>query len=364
VDAVATATNERAGRWRPALTRTFGLTLAVVALLGGAAAIFFSGPPNLLAGIVGLSGGVALLMTGVVLSRGFGKSPAGVIFALVGLVYLAVGGLLIGAGDRTFNQLGAPHFLIAAGIVFVGSALAVVGVAHGGPVFLAVDVCAGALLLATAICFVFGAPASGGAAVLAAVSFAFLPMLPMLAYRLARLPIPSVPTGPDDLKSDTSTVDGARVLARSERADEFLAALLGALAVIGFGCGLVVAVSGGLAGVILAAVLGLLMLIRARWFISRRQRLPLLIAGAVTLAFMVIAIYVPGSQVTRLFGVTGLLLITGAAGTGVALSGAEQRRSPVGGRMLDILEVLLIVAVVPLAIWASGLYGWVRSLNG
>ena len=59
----------------------------------------------------------------------------------------------------------------------------------------------------------------------------------MFAYRLARMPIPSVPTGPEDLKTDTESVDGQRVLARSERADEFLAALLGALAVIGLGVG-------------------------------------------------------------------------------------------------------------------------------
>ena len=46
VDAVATATNDRSGRWQHGTTRTFGLTLAVVALLGGAAAVLFAGPPQ------------------------------------------------------------------------------------------------------------------------------------------------------------------------------------------------------------------------------------------------------------------------------------------------------------------------------
>ena len=40
-----------------------------------------------------------------------------------------------------------------------------------------------------------------------------------------------------------------------------------------------------------------------------------------------------------------------------------RRLSPVLGRLLDVFEVLLIVSVVPLAVWASGLYAWVRSLN-
>ena len=91
------------------------------------------------------------------------------------------------------------------------------------------------------ICFTTGAPAAAGAAGIVAFAFAWLPALPMISYRLARLPIPSIPTGPDDLKTDTETVDGRRVLARSDRADEFLAALLGALAVLGAGGSLVLA---------------------------------------------------------------------------------------------------------------------------
>jgi hypothetical protein len=46
------------------------------------------------------------------------------------------------------------------------------------------------------------------------------------------------------------------------------------------------------------------------------------------------------------------------------LSSANRKPSPIGGRVLDIFEVLLIVAIVPLAVWVSGLYGWVRSLRG
>jgi type VII secretion integral membrane protein EccD len=363
VDAVATATSERAGRWRPAATRTFGLILAVLALLGGAVAVFFSGPPDVIGGVVGLGAGATLMLAATILSRAFGQSPIGVIFALVALVYLAVGGVLIGAGEATIGDLGTPHLLIAASVLLLGSAIAIVAVAHAGPLFLACAVGSGALLLATGVCFVTGAPPSAGAAVLAAFAFAWLPALPMFAYRLARMPIPSVPTGPDDLKTDTESVDGQRVLARSERADEFLAALLGALAVIGVGCGIVVSTAGA-PGVLLAIVLGLLMFARARWFLSRRQRLPLLIAGAVTLAFTLVAVYVAGGQLLRIIGIPGLLGITAAVGTGFALSKAERRGSPVPGRLLDIFEVLLIVTVIPLAVWASGLYGWVRSLNG
>lgn len=364
VDAVATATNDRSGRWRQSSTQSFGITLAVIALIAGAAAILFAGPPLLLAGVVAIGAAVALLLAGVVLSRGFGRSPVGMVFALVGMVYAAVGGLLIGGGDLPLLGLGAPHILIAAGVVLVYSVSSIVAVAHGSPVFLSAAICAGALLLGTLVCFTTGTPAATGAAGIVAFAFAWLPALPMISYRLARLPIPSIPTGPDDLKTDTETVDGRRVLARSDRADEYLAALLGALAVLGVGGSLVLAISGGLPGILLAAVLGLLMLARARWFISRRQRLPLLISGTATLGLTLVGLYLAASQIIQLVAVPAVLAIVAAVATAFGVSRSERRSSPVAGRALDIVEVLLILAVVPLAAWASGLYGWVRSFNG
>ena len=196
----------------------------------------------------------------------------------------------------------------------------------------------------------------------AALFATWLPALPMISYRMARLPIPSVPTGPEDLKTDAETVDGKRVLEQSERADAFLAAIIAALAVIGAGAGLVLAAS-SVSGLLLSVVLGLLMLMRARWFLSRRQRLPLLVAGTVTLGGAVCAGYLASDHLLRLVVVPGMLIIVAAVGVGVGLA-AERRRSPVPARLLDIFETLLIVAIVPLAVWAGGLLGWVRSLNG
>jgi type VII secretion integral membrane protein EccD len=364
VDAVATATRERAGRWQSSTTRQFGLTLAVVALIGGAAAILFAGPPRVLAGVVGLGGAIALLLTATVLSRAFGQSTIAAVFALVALVYAAVGGVLIGADDVTpLSQLGAPHLLLATAALLIGTAIATVAVASVGPLFLGTAVCVGALMLATAVCFVTGAPAETGAAAAAAIAFAWLPGLPMIAYRLARLPVPSVPAGPEDLKTDTESVDGQRVLDQSERADAFLAALLGAIAVIGAGASLVLAGS-NLAGLVLASVLGLLMLARARWFLSRRQRLPLLGAGSVALGAAIVASYVAGGQLPRLIAVPALLVLIAGMAASIALAAGDRRRSPLPGRILDIFEMLLITAVIPLAVWASGLYSWIRSLNG
>jgi hypothetical protein len=34
------------------------------------------------------------------------------------------------------------------------------------------------------------------------------------------------------------------------------------------------------------------------------------------------------------------------------------------GRALDILEIGLILTIVPLAVWVSGLYHWIRTVRG
>jgi len=360
VDAVATATRERAGRWQPSVTRAVGLSVAVIALLGGAVAVLFAGPPQFLSGVVALSAAASLLLVATILSRAFGQSPTGLVFALVALVYATVGGLLVAAGERTVTQLGSPHLLLAAATLLMATSLATVAVGHSGPVFLTVAVSVIAIILTAGVSFATEAPINAGAAVVAAFAFAWLPALPMLSYRLARMPVPSVPTGPEDLKTDTESVDGARVLQQSERADEYLAALLGALAVIGAGAGLVLAPS-GTPGVLMAAVLGLLMVIRARWFISRRQRLPLLIAGLITLGGAVMAIYLNSDLILRLVGVPGILIAVAVAG--FVAAAVQRRHSPRTARLLDIFEVLLIIAIVPLALWASGLYGWVSTLG-
>jgi type VII secretion integral membrane protein EccD len=364
VDAVATATQSRAGRWGPSTSRIFGLILAVTALLGGAVAVLFSGPPNAPGGLVGLAMALVLLVVATVLSRAFSQSSIAVIFGLIAGVYAAIGGLLLLGGDLSIGQLGAGHALIAAGALLVTGVIAAVAIADAGPLFLSTALAAFALLAGSFICLAFDTRAATGAAIVVAVTFAWLPALPMLAYRMARLPIPSIPTGGEDLKTDRETVDGERVLARSERADEFLAAMLGAFAVIGAVSGMVAAFGGGGPGTALGAVLGLLMMIRAKWFLSRRQRLPLLVAGSATVAVTIVAIYVNGSTVTRLIAIPVLLLVVAGISVSFGLSAADRKPSPIAGRVLDIFEVLLIVAIVPLAVWVSGLYGWVRSLRG
>jgi len=364
VDAVATATRERAGRWQPATTRRFGLGVGVVALVAGAAAVLFAGPPGALAGAVGLVVAALLVAVAATVSRVAGDSGTGVLISLTAMGFGAAGGLVVAAGDRAVADLAGPHVLLAAVVVLVLSAVGMVSVSDGAEVYLATSAVAVAVSLSAALVLVFGLTAAGAAALILALLLATVPALPMLSYRMAGLPVPSVPTGPEDLRTDTESVDGRRVLLLSERADAFLAGMLGAVAVFAAGAAVVMSASGGLAGVLMSATSGLLLMSRARWFISRVQRLPLLLAGLVGVSSALLAAYVVAEPVMRLAAVLPAALVVALVSIAYALAGAGRKHSPMWGRTLDIIEILLILAVLPLAAWVGGLYGWARSLRG
>jgi len=364
VDAVATATQERAGRWSLATTRRFAVIFASAALAGGAVAVLFAGPPQLPGGLVGLGLGLALVATATVLARVAGDARTSVLFGLVALAYAGAGGLLVLAGDRPLNRLTAAHVLLAATAIVVYAAILAVALGVATPVFFGACATGTALGVGSGICLLFGASPAAAAAVVGALVFACIPALPMFAYRLARMPVPSVPTGPEDLKADVETVDGLRILALSDRADAFLTGLIGTTAVIVLGAELVLAVTGDYRAVLLCAVLALLLLLRARPLPGRFQRIPLLVAGSVGLGLVAVGGFLVASPIVRLTAVLGGLVVAAVVTLAYGMGIAGRRISPLWGRYLDIIEVLLILAVIPLAAWVCGLYGWIRAIGG
>ena len=363
VDAFATGARTRSGRWTPTISRTAGLTAGVLALLAGVVALPFAGPPSVLAGAVALTLAVALLVVAVVFARALGDGRSATAFALVGTLYAGVGGLLVLAADRPLGELGYAHVAIAATLVLVAATIAAVGIPGAAPIFMCAGACAGAVLVTTGISTGFGIGVPAAAAVTVLVSSASLPMLPMLAYRMVGLPVPTVPTEREHLRQDPGAVDGARVLTLARRADAFLAAMLSALAIINAAAAILV-VFAGLPGIVLGGVLGLLPLVRARWFQGRAQKLPLLLSGGVALAAVAVAVFDRADGMTRLVGVFGATVLVAAVSIAFGLTRSRRQSSPVWGRLVDIVEVLLILALAPVVVWASGLLDWVRAIRG
>ncbi len=363
VDAVATATQTRAGRWQTGTTRRFSVVVAALALLGGAAVMLFAGPPLPLAAGVCLVVALALIVCGSVLARAFGQVRSSLVLALVALVYGGVGGLLVLAGNRSLGQLASVHVVLAATAVVVYAALATVAVGHSTGLFIGMSGAGSALGIGGSLCLFLGTPPAGAAAVVAALAFALFPTLPMLAYRLARLPVPAIPSGPDDLKADTDTVEGLRILAQSERADEYLTGLLGTVALIVLGAEVVLGLAGTLAAAVLGLLVALLLMLRARPLSGQLQRLPLLVAGAAGLGVTVVGFAMASSPLMRLTVIPAGLLVVAVAALVYGLGVAGRQISPVWGRLLDATEILMITLLIPVAAWVCGLYAWIRAIH-
>jgi type VII secretion integral membrane protein EccD len=287
------------------------------------------------------------------------------VLGVLAVVYGAAGGALLLVGRAGVSEVRAPQVLVGGAVLVLFAVLAALAVADYPHAFVGAVVCGVALVIAAAVCVTAGVGAAAGGAVVVCLALGSTPVLPSVAFRLARLPVPAVPTGPEELRTDRETVDGARVLARSQAADRYLTGLLGATAVVGLGAEVALAFGGaGWPRVALLAALALVLLTRARTFSTVTQRVPLMVAGAVGLGLLAAVLFQTGGALVRLGGVLPALVAVAAVAMGYGLAMAGKRVSPVWSRALDIVEVLLIVAVVPLAMWVCGLYGWIRAIKG
>lgn len=363
VDAVATATLERPGRWTVASTRRFATGLATVALLAGAAAVLLAGPPQLPSALTGLGLGLAVLLGATVIARVAGDGALGARFGLVALVYVGIGGLLLLAGEQSVSGLGAVHVLLAATALMIASAVASVAIGDRPQLFLGGIILGGMVSAGAVLSLTTQTGPAVPAVVIGTVAFAIFPALPMLSYRAARLPLPAVPAGPDDLRADTEQVESRRVLLLSDRAEAFHTGLINTVAILVAGSGVVVVFTAGWPGWVFGSVLGLLLLLRARPYRGWAGRTPVLVAGCAVLAAVGGAGFLTADPLARIGLVVGAALAAAAVSLGYGLGVAGRRISPVWGRLLDIGEVMLIISVVPLAAWIGGLFEWIATIR-
>jgi hypothetical protein len=115
------------------------------------------------------------------------------------------------------------------------------------------------------------------------------------------------------------------------------------------------------ASIVFAAVIGSVMLLRARTHHDVVRAAPLVVCGAVTFSALFIAIAAGyphrAPQVAVLATALGLLaLYAGFVGSSATVS-------PVGRRGVELLERFAFITVVPLTFWLCGLLGAARSVS-
>lgn len=362
-DVVATGVREGNGKWEGRHTRAVGGGAACGLLVAGAAALAFGGLTPVVTAVVAAALALLLVGVGAALSRAVGDSGTGALIGYAAMPYAFLAGLLAPAAGGGSAAVGAPQLLGALACTALVATLGGTAVADGVPGFLGAAIASMAGAVSAAVVMVTGAPPAGVAAAAVALVMAFGPVVPVLSFRLARVPLPSMPTTAEELRGDNQQLDSVSVLERTEAARRYATGMVVAMCLVGVTAHALLIADGRWIAAVMSAVLAFAQLMRARVFQGVGQRLWLLLTGLGGLGALAVAVGVAVGGVTSVAVVLGLLW-TAMIVVGLGVWLPTGRPSPFWGRAADIVEWLLIAALVPLALGALDVYAWVRGLAG
>ncbi|WP_432705389.1 type VII secretion integral membrane protein EccD [Actinorhabdospora filicis] len=364
VEAIADGAKVLGTPWQGRHTRRTGLTLAVILGVGTLFGVLSTGPGWLVTGVLTAAIGFGLLVAGLVLSRASGDSFAGGVIGAIGLPFAFTGGYLALGGDLPLGGFGAPQLLVASSALLLAGILGFVGIADLLRVFTAAAL-VGLFGIVAALVGLSSLGPDGVSAIVATMAVTLLPMCPLLAIRLAKLPMPELPQTAKDLVKEGSPPPKDRVFSAVLQADELLTGLIIGASFVAAVAEFVLSRTGTEPGkALLIGTIACVFLLRARLFPAVRQRIPLLITGVIGLSLLVADLIAglgkPAALAVLLGGVLPMAGLVAAAGIGYA----KRTPSPYLGRIADIVDILLIIAMVPLACLVLGLFGLVRGFGG
>lgn len=361
IDGVAAGTRERAGRWRPAMTRWAAVTLLAVVLALGLVVLALPDRPPVRAVTAGA------IAVGC-LAAAYGLRQPGavtVVLTLGGAGYAALAGLILptppnGTGGLVWST---PHLLTGA---VAAAALMAVGFAVLRPVR---PLCAAVLTAAALTGVSAGAGLLTGltvprvAGVVVVVATVAVTVVPVLAFRFSGLRLSPLPTTPEHLQEELDPVPSADVLQRAAVADRYMTALYGGIAAPTAVALVVVAHADGWSGPTLAAVAALVLLLASRPMTSGWHRLALLGAAVAGVAGVAVHLAVADATVRLLLpaaavpvGVLGSVLI--------ARHLPGRRLMPYWGRVGDLLHVVAGIALLPVLLALLDVYDFARAIGG
>ncbi|MBF9072526.1 type VII secretion integral membrane protein EccD [Streptacidiphilus fuscans] len=374
-DGVAHVLAGRADRWQPQHTRRLAVTVAALTLAALLWALLGFGPG---AAAAGTAGGLAVLLAAVAVTGDRLRSGDGtvVLAGTAALLFAATAGLTFRAaphgghgaygGFAGFGGFGGyapgePSVLVAAGAVAVLATvllglrvLPVVIPATALTVALAAGI--GALLARSS-----DLPAGQAAAVVAVALFVLGHFGPRLALRLARLRVPQLPHNAEELQQDIDPEPQERVERRVTAAHAYLNTLsLASALVYAVGLWCMVRESGWIGWVLPLAFCGAVLL-RSRGLTSTLQRVPMVLAGALGLALLLVVRGASHSPTGRAVAVVVLLVAAGLLLV-AAWRLPSSRLLPVWAHSGDLLETISAIALLPLLLQAVHAYAWFRSL--
>lgn len=363
VDVIATGARKIAPGWTTTATRHTTLAVAGGAFVVAALLLVLGGGPWRPAAYVSFGAAAVALVVAIALSRIIKDAAAAVPFGVLATILGLLGGLQLTLGERTLPDAGATQWLIGFAVLVLVSTIAYAGVAFRTQWFVA-GIFAGLLGLLGAWMSQWAIlDVMDAAAIVGSIAVVVTPAFPLLAIRLAKLPVPTLPTTTEELLADPPAEPLPRVHATVQRSDEILTGLFVGTAAAVAVCQLILVLSGNTSAVWLSWLVTVVCLLRARLFPTLRHRVPLLVAGLSGVLANALAALDAGSA-THLYLVVPLLVLGSIAVLALGRYLIANRPTPYMGRIADLLDVLLIVVIVPMCALVIGLYGYLRGLFG
>ncbi|MEY9950194.1 type VII secretion integral membrane protein EccD [Kitasatospora sp. GAS1066B] len=386
-DAIASAVEADRRFWSPDLMRAFGLIGAglLIVLLGFA--LWFSDLTHNMHGLPGVLCGVTALVLVAfagVRARVYRDDVAALTLGIGALPHALIAGTGILGVAHKYDGPGRLQFLVGCATMLVVAVLLVGLLPEKDSVFVAAAVLAAGGTLATfAAVLMPGTPANHIAAVAGVAALAAIGFLPALSARFARLPVGFSAPGQTRTRgsrameesSRAEAVQYERIAHQARRGHEVLVGLVGGCAAVIVGACTVLGFTDQMFPQLLALALGIATMLRARLFRYTAQVFSLTVAGLLGLGLLILGLslhtplfIIKATSTTavdlRTLWLGGSIALGATLLVAIALVVPRLGVSPFWGRILDMVDSLLMMALVPLSLAVLNVYALVRGATG
>ncbi|MFG2051451.1 type VII secretion integral membrane protein EccD [Micromonospora sp. NPDC048935] len=359
VDGVGEQARTSPWRWTVARTRAMLLTDGVVLLAVGLVVLWLGGPAVVRATVAAALAVVLLAAAGLV-SRAVPDPRTGTLLAMAAAGYSATAGWLGAVAIAPHSALSVRICLAAlAALVTLAAGLSAVadaGLLFAGALALAVSVAVPALLTAAG-------PVTPSEAAACGLVFSMVAalLLPPAAFRLGGLTLPLLPGKPEQLSEDIDPEPHRIVVERGSAGLAYLAALS-----IGVGAAQVLMaaallVGGGRWEMILALLAATLLSMRARHLSGLVARWATMTPAVALVLFTLLRYAANQEGVARAAVLVPAVVAVAGAFLTAASTLPGRRLRPYWARTVDVLEILLAVALIPVLGAVLGIYQMVRA---
>ncbi|MFE3271092.1 type VII secretion integral membrane protein EccD [Streptomyces sp. NPDC059215] len=366
VDGIAGVTRERLHGWTPTASRALLRALIALIVLAGLITLALPGGSSAYRMVAAAAAGLLLLAGAGSASRAVGDAATGATLGFLVAPAFALAAWLLPGGDLTGP--GAAHVLgarmLAAGAMGAGgSLLALAAVAVYTPFYFTAALISVAAAVAGALMSLLSMAIDDAFGVVAVLLVAVGGFVPVLAFKLAGMRMPSLPTSAQQLQEDIEPYEGGEVATRAELASVWMIALYSATGAICAGCLAALTHHPNLPEGLFAAALMLLLLLHGWGMVNVWQRLALVVPGVLGALLMVLGTAVSYHAAERpalvalLFALAAVLAIASWTVPG-------RRMVPYWGRAAELLHSGLAIGLLPLALWTLGVFGYLRGLAG